>query len=228
MLASLEIADDRRCDATACWAGTAWTVRSCCRAAGPCTPSAWASRSMSRSARNGSDRAGRAGGPHAAPRPGDRAAAALDHGDRGRGRRSRAGGWRPVSASSSSGAPADGAGALSCSSARRSGTSATCHHGRWKRWPVRRSSAARTPGGPVACCSTPGSPAPRCGPSTTTPRCGPSPRCCGGSAGERVAVVTDAGMPGISDPGERMVRAVVDAGCTVEVVPGRRRWSPPW
>ena len=39
-------------------------------------------------------------------------------------------------------------------------------------------------------------------------------------AGERVAVVTDAGMPGISDPGERMVRAVVDAGCAVEVVPG--------
>ena len=39
-------------------------------------------------------------------------------------------------------------------------------------------------------------------------------------AGERVAVVTDAGMPGISDPGERMVRAVVDAGGTVEVVPG--------
>jgi len=33
-------------------------------------------------------------------------------------------------------------------------------------------------------------------------------------------VVTDAGMPGISDPGERMVRAVVDAGGTVEVVPG--------
>jgi 16S rRNA (cytidine1402-2'-O)-methyltransferase len=39
-------------------------------------------------------------------------------------------------------------------------------------------------------------------------------------AGERVAVVTDAGMPGISDPGERLVRAAVDEGCTVEVVPG--------
>jgi len=38
--------------------------------------------------------------------------------------------------------------------------------------------------------------------------------------GERVAVVTDAGMPGISDPGERLVRAAVDAGYTVEVVPG--------
>jgi 16S rRNA (cytidine1402-2'-O)-methyltransferase len=38
--------------------------------------------------------------------------------------------------------------------------------------------------------------------------------------GERVAVVTDAGMPGISDPGERLVRAVAEAGHRVEVVPG--------
>lgn len=38
--------------------------------------------------------------------------------------------------------------------------------------------------------------------------------------GERVAVVSDAGMPGISDPGERLVRAVVAAGHPVEVVPG--------
>jgi len=38
--------------------------------------------------------------------------------------------------------------------------------------------------------------------------------------GERIAVVTDAGMPGISDPGERLVRAAAAAGHTVEVVPG--------
>jgi 16S rRNA (cytidine1402-2'-O)-methyltransferase len=38
--------------------------------------------------------------------------------------------------------------------------------------------------------------------------------------GERVAVVTDAGMPGISDPGERLVRAAAEAGLPVEVVPG--------
>jgi 16S rRNA (cytidine1402-2'-O)-methyltransferase len=38
--------------------------------------------------------------------------------------------------------------------------------------------------------------------------------------GERVVVVTDAGMPGISDPGERLTRAAVDAGHPVEVVPG--------
>ncbi|MEA3056976.1 MAG: rRNA (cytidine1402-2-O)-methyltransferase [Actinomycetota bacterium] len=39
-------------------------------------------------------------------------------------------------------------------------------------------------------------------------------------AGETVAVVTVAGMPGISDPGERMVRAAADAGIEVVVVPG--------
>jgi 16S rRNA (cytidine1402-2'-O)-methyltransferase len=38
--------------------------------------------------------------------------------------------------------------------------------------------------------------------------------------GQRVALVTDAGMPGISDPGERLVRAAIVAGHTVEVVPG--------
>ena len=38
--------------------------------------------------------------------------------------------------------------------------------------------------------------------------------------GERVVLVSDAGMPGISDPGERLVGAVVAAGHRVEVVPG--------
>lgn len=38
--------------------------------------------------------------------------------------------------------------------------------------------------------------------------------------GEVVAVVSDAGMPGISDPGERLVAAVAAAGGRVEVVPG--------
>jgi 16S rRNA (cytidine1402-2'-O)-methyltransferase len=38
--------------------------------------------------------------------------------------------------------------------------------------------------------------------------------------GERVAVVTDAGMPGISDPGERLVAAAAAANHAVEVVPG--------
>lgn len=40
------------------------------------------------------------------------------------------------------------------------------------------------------------------------------------ASGQRVAVVTDAGMPGISDPGERLVRAAAAAGHTIEVVPG--------
>lgn len=38
--------------------------------------------------------------------------------------------------------------------------------------------------------------------------------------GQRVVVVTDAGMPGISDPGERLVAAAAAAGHAVEVVPG--------
>jgi len=38
--------------------------------------------------------------------------------------------------------------------------------------------------------------------------------------GQTVAYVTDAGMPGISDPGERLARAVIDAGLVLEVVPG--------
>jgi 16S rRNA (cytidine1402-2'-O)-methyltransferase len=38
--------------------------------------------------------------------------------------------------------------------------------------------------------------------------------------GTTVAVVTDAGMPGISDPGERIVAAAANAGHPIEVVPG--------
>jgi 16S rRNA (cytidine1402-2'-O)-methyltransferase len=38
--------------------------------------------------------------------------------------------------------------------------------------------------------------------------------------GEKIALVTDAGTPGISDPGERVVKAAVDAGFRVEPVPG--------
>ncbi|MGA3268889.1 MAG: 16S rRNA (cytidine(1402)-2'-O)-methyltransferase [Verrucomicrobiota bacterium] len=38
--------------------------------------------------------------------------------------------------------------------------------------------------------------------------------------GEKVALVTDAGSPGISDPGERVVRAALAAGFRVEAVPG--------
>jgi 16S rRNA (cytidine1402-2'-O)-methyltransferase len=39
-------------------------------------------------------------------------------------------------------------------------------------------------------------------------------------AGERIALVSDAGMPLVSDPGARLVRAALDAGVAVTVVPG--------
>jgi len=39
-------------------------------------------------------------------------------------------------------------------------------------------------------------------------------------AGKRVAVISEAGMPGVSDPGERAVVAAVAAGARVEVIPG--------
>src|SRR6185369_6015579 len=38
--------------------------------------------------------------------------------------------------------------------------------------------------------------------------------------GQKIALVTDAGTPGISDPGERVVRAALGAGYRVESVPG--------
>ncbi len=40
------------------------------------------------------------------------------------------------------------------------------------------------------------------------------------AAGERMALVSDAGLPGISDPGARLVRAALDAGVPVTVLPG--------
>ena len=43
------------------------------------------------------------------------------------------------------------------------------------------------------------------------------------AAGKNVLVVTDAGMPGISDPGYRVVAAAVAAGVRVTAVPGRPR-----
>jgi 16S rRNA (cytidine1402-2'-O)-methyltransferase len=38
--------------------------------------------------------------------------------------------------------------------------------------------------------------------------------------GEKIALVTDSGSPGISDPGERVVKAAIEAGFRVESVPG--------
>ena len=38
--------------------------------------------------------------------------------------------------------------------------------------------------------------------------------------GERFALITDAGMPGVSDPGQRLIQQAIRNGCLVEVVPG--------
>src|SRR5438132_1656161 len=40
------------------------------------------------------------------------------------------------------------------------------------------------------------------------------------AAGERIALVSDAGMPGISDPGARLVAAALEAGIPVTLVIG--------
>jgi 16S rRNA (cytidine1402-2'-O)-methyltransferase len=40
------------------------------------------------------------------------------------------------------------------------------------------------------------------------------------AGGARVAVISEAGTPGVSDPGERAVAAAIGAGARVEVVPG--------
>jgi 16S rRNA (cytidine1402-2'-O)-methyltransferase len=45
-------------------------------------------------------------------------------------------------------------------------------------------------------------------------------------AGKRVALVSDAGSPGISDPGYRAVRAVIDAGLPLESLPGATALIP--
>lgn len=38
--------------------------------------------------------------------------------------------------------------------------------------------------------------------------------------GERVALVSDAGLPGVNDPGSRLIRAAAEAGLDVTVLPG--------
>ncbi len=40
------------------------------------------------------------------------------------------------------------------------------------------------------------------------------------SHGDEVAIICESGTPGISDPGERLIKAVTDAGIRVEVIPG--------
>src|SRR3954449_11040897 len=40
------------------------------------------------------------------------------------------------------------------------------------------------------------------------------------AAGKKIAVITDAGMPGISDPGHRLLRACIERGLPYTVLPG--------
>ena len=44
--------------------------------------------------------------------------------------------------------------------------------------------------------------------------------------GERVAVISDAGTPGMSDPGEVVLKAAIDAGFPVDVLPGATAFVP--
>ncbi len=39
-------------------------------------------------------------------------------------------------------------------------------------------------------------------------------------SGKQIALVSDAGMPGISDPGEKLIRTLIERGLIVEVIPG--------
>ncbi len=39
-------------------------------------------------------------------------------------------------------------------------------------------------------------------------------------AGERIALVSDAGLPGVNDPGARLITAALEAGVPVTVLPG--------
>src|SRR5919202_846230 len=39
-------------------------------------------------------------------------------------------------------------------------------------------------------------------------------------AGERVALVSDAGLPGVSDPGARLIASALETGAAVTVLPG--------
>ena len=46
-------------------------------------------------------------------------------------------------------------------------------------------------------------------------------------AGEKIALVTDAGTPAISDPGFRLVRAALEANVRVVAVPGASALAAP-
>ena len=84
----------------------------------------------------------------------------------------------------------------------------------------RTSSCARTRAGRGSSSTGTASP-PACSAisGTTRPR-GRPPSSRALQAGERVALVSDAGLPGVNDPGARLIAAALEAGVPVTVLPG--------
>jgi len=46
------------------------------------------------------------------------------------------------------------------------------------------------------------------------------------AAGQHIALISDAGTPGISDPGFLLIRAAVEAGLEVSCLPGANAFIP--
>ena len=106
------------------------------------------------------------------------------------------------------------------SARRRSGTSTTSRCACWRSSATPTSCSPRTRATRAACSSGTGS-GRGCSPTTSTTRRRGSPSCVPRlEAGERIALVTDAGLPGVSDPGARLVRAALEAGVELTVLPG--------
>ena len=86
----------------------------------------------------------------------------------------------------------------------------------------RTSSPPRTPGGCTGWCRASASPWPAGSSATTSTTRQPRPANCWTQvrSGKTLVMVTDAGMPSVSDPGFRLVEGAVAAGLTVTAAPG--------
>ena len=108
----------------------------------------------------------------------------------------------------------------SISSRRRSATSATSRCARFPCWRAPTSCCARTRATAARCCRTSASPRPT-RPYHEHNAERERPRVLADlEAGRRVALISDAGTPLVSDPGYKLVRAAIDAGHRVEALPG--------
>ena len=111
------------------------------------------------------------------------------------------------------------------SARRRSATSRTsrCACCASSRRPT--SCSARTRGTRRAC-STGTASRPGCSATTSTTRRSARPSCCPRlEAGERIALVSDAGLPGVNDPGARLIAAALEAGVAGDGAARARRRS---